>query len=160
MSIIYEYDECPSFMNEMNVHHVWHAHVLNSGCPSYLMYYSHKCPSYMWTSFVMEPMESFSRRNKLKRYGELEVHMQLMESELREYREYGTGWINGTGDRKSMDQGLDWIEGKDWNEGIRTMALMEFMKFMEPTQLMERLIFMMKLMEPMKMIGYVFSSLM
>ena len=40
------------------------------------------------------------------------------------------------------------------------MALMEFMKFMEPTQLMERLIFMMKLMEPMKMIGYVFSSLM
>ena len=41
---------------------------------------------------------------------------------------------------------------------------MEFMKFMEPTQLMKRLIFMeliylMKLMEPMKMIGYMFSSL-
>ena len=45
------------------------------------------------------------------------------------------------------------------------MALMEFMKFREPTQLMERLIFMeliylMKSMEPMKMLGYVFSTLM
>ena len=83
-----------------------------------------------------------------------------MESGVRECKEYGTDWINGTGERETIDQGLDGIEGKDWNEGIRTMALMEFMKFMEPTQLMERLIFMMKLMEPMKMIGYVFSSLM
>ena len=89
-----------------------------------------------------------------------EVHMELVELEVRECREYGTDWINGTCERKTIDQGLDGIKGKDWNEGIRTMALMEFMKFMEPTQLMERLIFMMKLMEPMKMIGYVFSSLM
>ena len=94
-----------------------------------------------------------------------EVHMELVESEVRECREYGTDWINGTCERETIDQGLDGIKGKDWNEGIRTMALMEFMKFMEPTQLMERLIFMeliylMKLIEPIKMIGYVFSSLM
>ena len=97
-----------------------------------------------------------------------EVHMELVELEVRECREYGTDWINGTCEGETIDQGLDplipllinGIKGKDWNEGIRTMALMEFMKFMEPTQLMERLIFMMKLMEPMKMIGYVFSSLM
>ena len=86
--------------------------------------------------------------------------MELVESEVRDCREHGTDWINGTDERETIDQGLDGIKGKDWNEGIRTMALMEFMKFMEPTQLMERLIFMMKLMEPMKMIGYVFSSLM
>ena len=83
-----------------------------------------------------------------------------MESEERECREYEADLINGTGERETIDQGLDGIKGKDGNEVIRTMALMEFMKFMEPTQLMERLIFMMKLMEPMKMIGYVFSSLM
>ena len=89
----------------------------------------------------------------------------MIESEERECREYEADLINGTGERETIDQGIDEIEGKDWNEGIRTMALMEFMKFMEPTQLMERLIFMeliylMKLMEPMKMIGYVVSSLM
>ena len=50
--------------------------------------------------------------------------------------------INGTGERETIDQGIDEIEGKDWNEGIRTMALMEFMKLMEPTQLMEGVIFM------------------
>ena len=83
-----------------------------------------------------------------------------MESEERECREYEADLINGTGERETIDQGIDEIKGKYWNEGFRTMALMEFMKFMEPTQLMERLIFMMKLMEPMKMIGYVFSSLM
>ena len=150
MSIIYEYDECPSFMNEMNVHHVWRTHVLNSGCqsymydgcPSYLLFSSHKCPSYMWKSFVMEATESFRRQNKLKRFVNFEVHMELMESEVREYWEYGADWINGTGERETIDQGIDGIEGKDWNEGIRTMALMEFMKLMEPTQLMEGVIFM------------------
>ena len=65
----------------------------------------------------------------------------------------------GTGERKTIDQGLDGIEGKDQNEEIRTMALMEFMKLMEPAQLMEGLIFieliyLIKLMEPMKTIGY------
>ena len=83
------------------------------------------------------------------------VHMELMESEVRECRGYGTDWIIGTGERETIDQGIDEIEGKDWNEGIRTMALMEFMKLMEPTQLMEGLIFMeliflMKLTEPME----------
>ena len=163
MSIIYKYNECPSFMNEMNVHHIWRMHVLNSGCqsymydgcPSYLMYYSHKCPSFTWTSSVMEPMESFSRRNKMVNF---EVHMELMESEVRECREYGDDWIKGTVDREKIDLGLDGIEGKNWNEGIRTMALMEFMKLMEPTQLMLGLIFMkltylMKLMVHMKIIG-------
>ena len=90
-----------------------------------------------------------------------EVHMELMESEVREYWEYRADWINGTGDRETIDQGIDGIEGKewkDWNEGIRTMALMEFMKLMEPTQLMEgllfmELIYMMKLVEPMKING-------
>ena len=86
------------------------------------------------------------------------VHLELMESEVRECRGYGTDWIIGTGERETIDQGLDGMEGKDLNEGIRTMALMEFMKLMEPTQLMEGLIFMeliylMKLMEPMKIIG-------
>ena len=96
MSIINVYDRCPINMNMMDVHHLWiwwmsiiyewdeypscmmNARIefnmsvidMFDGCPSYLMYYSHKCPSYMWASFVMEPMESFSRRNKLKRYGE------------------------------------------------------------------------------------------
>ena len=81
-----------------------------------------------------------------------------MESEERECREYEANLINGTGERETIDQGIDEIEGKDWNEGIRTMALMEFMKLMEPKQLMGGLKFMelaylMKLMEPMKIIG-------
>ena len=84
-----------------------------------------------------------------------EVHMELMESEERECREYEADSINGTGERETIDQGVDGIEGKDWNEGIRTMALMEFMKLMEPTQLMEGVIFMelMKLLGLMKIIG-------
>ena len=58
-----------------------------------------------------------------------------MESEERECREYEADLINGTGERGTIDQGID------WNEGIRTQALMEFMKLMEPTQLMEGLIY-------------------
>ena len=65
-----------------------------------------------------------------------------MESQERECGEYEADLINGTGERETIDQGIDEIEGKDWNEGIRTMALMEFMKLMEPTQLMEGVIFM------------------
>ena len=81
-----------------------------------------------------------------------------MESEERECREYEAVLINGTGERETIDQGLDGMEGKYLNKGIRTMALMEFMKLMEPTQLMEgllfmELIYMMKLMEPMKIKG-------
>ena len=60
-----------------------------------------------------------------------------MKSEERECREYEDDLINGTGERETIDQGIDEIEEKDWNEGIRAMALMEFMKLMEPTQLME-----------------------
>ena len=87
-----------------------------------------------------------------------EVHMELVESEVRECREYGDDLNDGTGERETFYQGLDGIEGKDWNDGIRTMALMEFMKLMEPTQLMKGLIIMeviylMRLMEPMKIIG-------
>ena len=153
MSIIYEWDECPSCMTYARIE-FWMP-VIYDGCPSYLMYYSHKCPSFTWTSSVMEPMESFSRRNKMVNF---EVHMELMESEVRECREYGDDWIKGTVDREKIDLGLDGIEGKNWNEGIRTMALMEFMKLMEPTQLMLGLIFMkltylMKLMVHMKIIG-------
>ena len=70
-----------------------------------------------------------------------EVHTDLMESEVRECREYRTDWINGTGKRETIDQRLDGIEGKDLNEGIRTTALLEFMNLIEPTQLMEGLIF-------------------
>ena len=82
-----------------------------------------------------------------------------MESEERECREYEADLINRTGERETIDQGLDGMEGKDLNEGIRTMALMEFMKLMEPAQLMVGLIFieliyLIKLMEPMKTIGY------
>ena len=109
----------------------------------------------MWTSFVMEPMESFVGGINRKDMVNFEVNMELMESEVRKCREYGTDWINGTAERETIDQGLDRIEGKDWNEGIRTMGQIEFMKLMDPTQLMEGLIFMeliylMKLMEPMK----------
>ena len=64
MSIINEYDGCPSFMTYGCQSYMY------DGCPSYLMFYSHKFPSYMWTSSVMEAMESLSRRNELKRYGE------------------------------------------------------------------------------------------
>ena len=71
-----------------------------------------------------------------------DIYMELMESGVRECREYGTDWINGTGERETIDQGIHGTEGKDWNEGIRTMALMEFMKLKEPTQLMEGVIFM------------------
>ena len=86
-----------------------------------------------------------------------EVYMELMESNVRECKEYGIDWINGsgTGERETIDKGIDGIEGKDLNEGIRTITLKIFMKLMEPTQLMEgllfmELIYMMKLMEPMK----------
>ena len=41
-----------------------------------------------------------------------------MESEERECREYEADLINGTGERETIDQGIDEIEGKDWNEGI------------------------------------------
>ena len=86
-----------------------------------------------------------------------EVNMELMESEVRECREYGADWINGTCERETIDQRIDGIEGNDRNEGIKTMVLMKFMKLMEPTQLMEVLIFMeliylIKLLEPMKII--------
>ena len=64
-----------------------------------------------------------------------------MELEERECREYEDDLINETGERETIDQGLDGMEGKDLNEGIRTMALMEFMKLLEPTQLMEGLIY-------------------
>ena len=42
-----------------------------------------------------------------------EVHMELMDLEVRSCREYGSDWINGTGERETIDQGLDGIEGKD-----------------------------------------------
>ena len=63
----------------------------------------------------------------------------MIESEERKCREYEADLTYGTGERETIDQGIDEIEGKDWNEGIRTMALMELM---EPTQLMEGVIFM------------------
>ena len=108
MSNKHEYDGCPSFMNMMNVHHLW----------------------MRWISFMYN----------VRRY-------------------WFTDWIKGTGERETIDQGLDGIEGKYHDEEIRTMALMEFMKLMEPAQLMEGLIFieliyLIKLMEPMKTIGY------
>ena len=37
MSIIYKYDECPSFMNMVNVHHLRCMHVVYYGCQSYMM---------------------------------------------------------------------------------------------------------------------------
>ena len=89
-----------------------------------------------------------------------------MESEERECREYETDLINGTGERETIDQGVDEIEGKDWNEGIRTMALMEFMKLMEPTQLMEGLTYIHEadlsdsIDGASEIIGYVFFSFM
>ena len=108
MSIINEYDGCPSCMTYGCQSYMY------DGYPSYLMYYSHKCPSFTWTSSVMEPMESFCRRNELKRFGEFwSTYMELMESEVREYREYGDDWIYGTGERETIDQGLDGIEWKD-----------------------------------------------
>ena len=68
-----------------------------------------------------------------------------MDSEERECREYKADLINITGERETIDQGIDEIEGKDWNEEIRTMALMDqidwFMKLMGPKQLMEGVIF-------------------
>ena len=148
MSIIYKYDECPSFMNEMGVHHIWRMHVLNSGCqsyvydgcPSYLMYYSHKCPSCerpsWWNQWNV--LVGGINQNDMVTF---KVHMELMESEVRECRRYGTDWNIGTGERETIDQGIDEIEEKDWNEGIRAMALMEFMKLMGPKQLMEGVIF-------------------
>ena len=47
MSIINEYDGCPSCMTYGCQSYMY------DGCPSYLMFYSHKFPSYMWTSFVI-----------------------------------------------------------------------------------------------------------
>ena len=84
MSIIYEYGG-PSFMMyacrvlwmNMVVHHLYCMHVVYCGCQSYMMDVHHiwditvindVCPSCMWASFMMEWMESFSRRNKCKRY--------------------------------------------------------------------------------------------
>ena len=42
-----------------------------------------------------------------------DIYMELMESGVRECREYGTDWINGTGERETIDQGLDGIAGKN-----------------------------------------------
>ena len=118
MSIIYEWDKCPS----------------------YLMYYGHKCPSCERPSWWNQWNVLVGGKNQ-NNMVTFKVHMELMESEVRECRGYGTDWIIGTGERETIDQGLDGMEGKDLNEGIRTMALMEFMKLMEPTQLMEGLIY-------------------
>ena len=62
MSNKHEYDGCPSFMNMMNVQHLW----------------------MRWISFMYD----------VRRY-------------------WFTDWIKGTGERETIDQGLDGIEGKD-----------------------------------------------
>ena len=62
MSNKHEYDGCPSFMNMMNVNHLW----------------------MRWISFMY----------KVRRY-------------------WFTDWIKGTGERETIDQGLDGMEGKD-----------------------------------------------
>ena len=62
MSINNEYDGCPSFMNMMNVHHLW----------------------MRWISFMYNVC-----------------------------RYWFIDWIKGTGERETIDQGLDGIEGKD-----------------------------------------------
>ena len=38
-----------------------------------------------------------------------------MDSEVRSCTEYGSDCINGSGERETIDHGLDGIEGKDWN---------------------------------------------
>ena len=42
-----------------------------------------------------------------------EIHMELMEFVVREYREYGTDWVNGTGERETIDQ---WLDGNEWKD--------------------------------------------
>ena len=64
MSIINEYDGCPSCMTYGCQSYMY------DKCPLYLMFYSHKFPSYMNVNVLRHgTMESFSRRNELKRYG-------------------------------------------------------------------------------------------
>ena len=91
MSIIYDvgtsYYGCQSYM--MDVHHIWGITVISDAFPSN-----------MWTSFLMKSIESFSRRNKKKRYGGFFSNdgNDGMGSE-RMYGIYGTDWNNGAGER-------------------------------------------------------------
>ena len=62
ISIIYEYYGSPINMNIL-LNSGCHS-CMYHGCPSYLMYCSHKSWSHLWTSFLMEPMKYFGRRNK------------------------------------------------------------------------------------------------
>ena len=132
MSIIYSYDECPSFMNMVNVHHLRCMHVVYYGCQSYMMDVHHiwgitvindVCPSYIWAYFMMEPKESFSRRNKCKKYDWLCSNGGTDGiGSKRMYGIFGTDETNGAGEK-----GINWFG--DWR--------------------------LMKLMEPMKIVGWV-----
>ena len=180
MSVIYDgcqscmidvtYGECPSLINVMDVHHwlIWSMSIIYENDLwiwwMYIIYEWDECPScltYAHIEFWMPVIYIWWNQWNLLVGGRnwedmvsCEAHMELMESE---WGGYETDWINRTGERETIGQKLDGIEGKDWNDRIR-MALMGFMKLMEPTKLMERLLFieliyMMKLMEHMKIIG-------
>ena len=73
----------------MDVHHIWGFTVISDAFPSN-----------MWTSFLMKSIESFSRRNKKKRYGGFFSNdgNDGIGSE-RMYGIYGTDWNNGAGER-------------------------------------------------------------
>ena len=57
---------------------------------------------------MMEPMESFSRRNKWKRYGGFCSNNGTDGTRSqRIYGIYGTDYNNGTGERVTIDLGID-----------------------------------------------------
>ena len=96
MSNKFESDECPSFTDIMNFHHLRCMHVVYYGCQSNMMDVHHiwgitvinvVCPSYIWAYFMMEPKESLVGGINVKDMMDYVVMVELMKSEVREYME-------------------------------------------------------------------------
>ena len=97
------YCGCPSLMNMMDVHHVWRmdaSHICmmdvhHIWCFTVINFH-HICERPSW----WKQWNLLGGRINWKDIVNFEVHMELMESEVREYWEYGADWINGNGERE------------------------------------------------------------
>ena len=81
-----------------------------------------------------------------------------MESEERECREYEADLINGTGERETIDQGIDEIQGKrlEWrnqNNGTNGIYEIDGANTTDEGSDIHGAHFLMKLLEPMKIFG-------
>ena len=80
-----------------------------------------------------------------------------MESEERECREYEADLINGTGERETIDQGIDEIEGNigmtNQNNGSNGIYEIDGANTTDWGSDIHGADFLMKLLEPMKIFG-------